>query len=238
MAKKPMPEDEGMPGAPQWMTTYGDMVTLLLTFFILMFAMSTINEQKFMQAAASLQQALGVLPRTVSVIGEMSPAIGTAGVARQQIDMLKSLEQIAEVFQEESLQDLASVEVTGTGEVLIRMGDEVLFDPGESELMPRALRVLAGIANSVQGKTESVYVEGHTDNVPISTPEFPSNWELSTARALSVVRLLEEAGVPPEQLAAVGHSQYIPLAPNDTPEGRAKNRRVELWITWSSLNNE
>ena len=232
MAKKPMPEDEGMPSAPQWMTTYGDMVTLLLTFFILMFAMSTINEQKFLQAAASLQQALGVLPKSVSMVGESSPAIGTAGVARQQIDMLESLEQIAEVFQEESLQDLASVEVTGPGEVLIRMGDEVLFDPGESGLKPQALKILAGIANAVQGKTESVYVEGHTDNVPIGTPEFPSNWELSTARALSVVRLLEEAGVPPEQLAVVGHSQYISLAPNDTPEGRAKNRRVELYITW------
>ncbi len=238
VAKKPMPEDEGMPGAPQWMTTYGDMVTLLLTFFILMFAMSTINEQKFMQAAASLQQALGVLPKNVSVVGEMSPAIGTTGAAREQIDLIESMEQIAEIFQEEALQDMASVEVTGPGEVLIRMGDEVLFDPGASELKPQALRVLAGIANSVRGKTESVYVEGHTDNVPISTPEFPSNWELSAARALSVVRLLEEAGVPPGQLAAVGHSQYIPIAPNDTPEGRTKNRRVELWITWSKRDYE
>ena len=234
MAKKPMPEDEGMPSAPQWMTTYGDMVTLLLTFFILMFAMSTINEQKFLQAAASLQQALGVLPKSVSVVGLQTPAVGvgTTSTARQQIDMLESLEQIAEVVQEESLQDLASIEVTGPGEVLIRMGDEVLFDPGEAELRPRAMRVLRGIARSIQGKTETVYVEGHTDNVPIGTPEFPSNWELSTARALSVVRLLEEAGVPPEQLAVVGHSQYISLAPNDTPEGRAKNRRVELYITW------
>ncbi|UCH62531.1 MAG: flagellar motor protein MotB [Fidelibacterota bacterium] len=238
MAKKPMPEDEGMPGAPFWMTTYGDMVTLLLTFFILMFAMSSVNEQKFMQAATSLAQALGVLPKNVSIVGEASPAIGTAGIAREQIDMVESMEQIAEMFQEEALQDVATVEVTGPGEVLIRMGDEVLFDPGESGLKPVALRVLAGIAKSVQGKTESIYVEGHTDNVPISTAEFRSNWELSSARALSVVRLLEEAGVPPEQLAAVGHSQYIPIAPNDTPENRAKNRRVELWIIWSSQNNE
>ena len=238
MAKKLMPEDEGMPGAPFWMVTYGDMVTLLLTFFILMFAMSSVNEQKFMQAATSLQHALGMLPKNVSLIGEKSPAIGTAGVGREQIDMIESMEQIAEIFQEEALQDVATIEVTGPGEVLIRMGDEVLFDPGESGLKPQALRVLAGIANSVQGKTESVYVEGHTDNVPISTTEFRSNWELSAARALSVVRLLEEAGVSPEQLAAVGHSQYIPLAPNDTPEGRAKNRRVELWITWSKRDYE
>lgn len=241
MAKKFEPEDEGMPRGPHWMTTYGDMVTLLLCFFVLMFAMSTINEQKFMQAANSLAQALGVLPKDVGLIGEVSPAIGTTGIAREQqeqIDIVKSMEQIAEIFQEEALQDLASIEVTGPGEVLIRMGDKVLFAPGESELKPQAIRVLAGIANSIQEKTEKVYIEGHTDNVPISTPEFPSNWELSTSRALSVVRLLEEAGIPPEQMAAVGHSQYIPIMSNDTPEGRAKNRRVELWITWSRQIDE
>ena len=216
-------------------------MTLLLCFFVLMFAMSTINEQKFMQAANSLAQALGVLPKDVGLIGEVSPAIGTTGIAREQqeqIDIVKSMEQIAEIFQEEALQDLASIEVTGPGEVLIRMGDKVLFAPGESELKPQAIRVLAGIANSIQEKTEKVYIEGHTDNVPISTPEFPSNWELSTSRALSVVRLLEEAGIPPEQMAAVGHSQYIPIMSNDTPEGRAKNRRVELWITWSRQIDE
>jgi len=238
VAKKFETEDEGMPGGPHWMTTYGDMVTLLLCFFVLMFAMSTINEQKFMQAANSLAQALGVLPKDVGLIGEVSPAIGTTGIAREQIDIVESMEQIAEIFQEEALQDLASIEVTGPGEVLIRMGDKVLFAPGESELKPQAIRVLAGIANSIQEKTEMVYIEGHTDNVPISTPEFPSNWELSTSRALSVVRLLEEAGIPSEQLAAVGHSQYIPITSNDTPEGRAKNRRVELWITWSRQINE
>ena len=237
MAKKLEPEDEGMPGAPFWMTTYGDMVTLLLTFFILMFAMSSINEQKFLQAANSLAQALGVLEKNVGVIGELSPAIGTTGVAREQIDMIASMERIAEVFQEEELQDLATVEVTGPGEVLIRLGDQVLFDPGESQLKPQALRVLREIANSIRDQTETVYVEGHTDNLPISTPEFPSNWELSSARALSVLRLLEDMGIPPEQLAAVGHSQYVPLGPNDTPANRAKNRRVELYITWRQQSN-
>ncbi|UCH09896.1 MAG: OmpA family protein [Fidelibacterota bacterium] len=236
--KKLEPEDEGMPGAPFWMTTYGDMVTLLLTFFVLMFAMSSINEQKFLQAASSLARHLGVLEKNVGIIGELSPAIGTTGIAREQIDMVESMEQIANVFQQEDLQDLASVDVMGPGEVLIRMGDQVLFAPGESDLKPLALRVLAGIANTIEGKTKTVYVEGHTDNIPINTPEFPSNWELSTARALSVVRLLEAEGVPAEQLAVVGHSQYVPLEPNDTPEGRAKNRRVELYITWSESIDE
>jgi chemotaxis protein MotB len=214
------------------------MVTLLLTFFILMFAMSSINEQKFLQAANSLAKHLGVLDKNVGIIGELSPAIGTTGIAREQVDMVESMEQIANVFQQEDLQDVTEVSVMGPGEVLIRMGDQVLFAPGESNLKPLALRVLAGIATSIGGKTRTVYVEGHTDNVPINTPEFPSNWELSTERALSVVRLLEAEGVPPEQLAAVGHSQYVPLETNDTPEGRAKNRRVELYITWSESIDE
>lgn len=227
------PEDDGMPSAPFWMTTYGDMVTLLLTFFILMFAMSSINEQKFMAAAISLGDALGMLDKNIGLVGELSPAIGTTGASSEQIDMLQSLEEIAEIFEEEQLADLASVEITGPGEVTIRLGDEVLYSPGEAILKPAAMRVLNGIAAAVIGKTDQIYVEGHTDNQPISTSKFPSNWELSSARALAVVRLLEARGVPPEQLAAVGHGEHDPIEFNDTPEGRAKNRRVELYIRWS-----
>ncbi len=238
MAENQEPEDDGGPTAPFWMVTYGDMVTLLLTFFILMFAMSSINEQKFLQAAASLQGALGVMDRNISVIGELSPAIGTAGRSTEHVDMLEALQRIAEVFQEEGLEDVASVEITGPGEVLVRLGDEVLYDAGRAELKAGAIRVLDGIANSIIGQTDQVYVEGHTDNQPISTPEFPTNWELSAARALAVVRLLEDRGIPPGQLAAVGHGEHIPIEPNDTPEGRARNRRVELKIVWSESGNE
>ena len=168
----------------------------------------------------------------------MSPAIGTAGVSGQQVDMLDALQSIEEIFKREELQDIASVEVIGPGEVLIRLGDEVLYDPGEARLKAGAARVLDGIARSIAGNTEEVYVEGHTDNQPINTKEFPSNWELSSARALSVVRLLEQRGVPPDQLAAVGHGEYVPLESNATAAGRARNRRVELYIRWRDLDNE
>ena len=238
MAENQEPDDDGMPSAPFWMTTYGDMVTLLLTFFILMYAMSSVSEQKFLQAAMSLRGSLGVLDKNISVVGEMSPAIGTAGVSGEQVDMLDALQSIAEIFEREELQDIASVEITGPGEVLIRLGDEVLYAPGESRLKEGASRVLDGIARSIAGKTDQVYVEGHTDDQPINTKEFPSNWELSAARALSVVRLLERRGVPPDQLAAVGHGEYTPLASNATAAGRARNRRVELYIRWRDFDNE
>ena len=227
-----------MPTAPFWMTTYGDMVTLLLTFFILMFAMSSINEQKFLKAATSLSKALGMLDKNIGIIGELSPAIGTSGISREPGDVLASFARIEEIFREESLEDIASVEMAGPGEVIIRMGDKLLFDPGESGLKPQAKRVLSGIAKAVTGKTETVYVEGHTDTIPINTAIFPSNWELSSARAISVVRLLQDQGIPPGQLAAVGHSHYVPLESNSTVQGRAKNRRVELYITWSEADNE
>ena len=117
----PEVEEDDAPSAPFWMTTYGDMVTLLLTFFILMFAMSSINEQKFLQAAASLEGALGVLDKNISIIGESSPSIGATGASSQQVDMLNSLEQIAQIFEQEALGDVASVEITGPGEVLVRL---------------------------------------------------------------------------------------------------------------------
>lgn len=227
------PEESKGPTAPFWMTTYGDMVTLLLTFFILMFAMSTVNEQKFFEAAASLSKALGVLDKNVSVIGERSIAIGLAGNAEEQLDMLEALDQISEVFEEESLEDVAEIDIIGPGEILIRLGDEVLFDPGEAFLTVKARRVLTGITRSLVGKTKEIYVEGHTDNVPINSAEFPSNWELSSARALSVVKLMQEVGIPPDQLGAIAHGEFHPLDLNNTPAGRAKNRRVELYITWS-----
>ncbi len=232
MAVEEPKEDQG-PTAPFWMTTYGDMVTLLLTFFILMFAMSTVSEQKFFEAAASLSEALGVLEKNVSVIGERSIAIGLAGNAEEQLDMLEALEQITEVFEEESLEEVAEIDIIGPGEILIRLGDEVLFDPGEAFLTVKARRVLAGITRSLVGRTKEIYVEGHTDNVPISSAEFPSNWELSSARALSVVKLMKEIGIPPDQLGAIAHGEFRPLELNDTPAGRGKNRRVELYITWS-----
>ncbi|MCK4578895.1 MAG: OmpA family protein [Candidatus Marinimicrobia bacterium] len=237
MALKPPEIIEG-PKAPFWLTTYGDMVTLLLTFFVLMFAMSTINERKFLQASYSLQAALGVLEKNISVIGEESMAIGTTGLNEDQIDLLRSLDAIAELFEDVVLQEVASMEVVGPGQVVVRLGDELLFDPGRANLKPEARLVLRGIVQSIVGKTDQVWVEGHTDNLPINNVEFSSNWELSTARAVSVVRVLQKEGVPAEQLAAVGHSEYIPLGPNSTAAGRALNRRVELYISWSDQGYE
>ena len=234
MAKKKKEYKDDSPKAPFWLTTYGDMVTLLLTFFILMFAMSTINERKFMQAAQSLQEALGggVMEGSISVIGAESIMTGSSGLTREDVDILETLEQIAELMENEALSELSSMEIIGAGEVLLRLGDEMLFDPGMAVLKPGARQILRGITESIIGTTEKLWVEGHTDNVPIYSAEFPSNWELSTGRALSVVKFLQELGVPADQLAAVGHSEYVPLATNDTPEGRQTNRRVELYITW------
>lgn len=234
MAKKRKEIIDDSPKAPFWMVTYGDMVTLLLTFFILMFAMSTINERKFMQAAQSLHDALGggVMDANVSVIGMESIATGTSGLSRADVDILETLEQIAAMLEDEAIAEMTSMEIIGAGEILLRLGDEMLFDPGRAELKTGAHRILRGITESIIGTTEKLWVEGHTDNVPIYSKEFPSNWELSTARALSVVKYLQQLGIPADQLAAVGHSEYVPLTTNSTPEGRQTNRRVELYITW------
>ncbi len=234
MAKQKKVQADNSPKAPFWMTTYGDMVTLLLTFFILMFAMSTITERKFYQAAQSLQEALGggVMDANIGVIGEAAAIAPPSRIIRKDVDILETLEAIAQLMQDEALAEMTEMEIIGAGEVLIRLGDQMLFDPGRAVLKPGARRVLRGITESIIGSTQKLWVEGHTDNVPINSREFPSNWELSTARAVSVVKFLQVLGVPSEQLAAVGHSEYVPLATNNTTDGRQKNRRVELYITW------
>jgi chemotaxis protein MotB len=126
------------------------------------------------------------------------------------------------------------VQFEATSEGLhLRLGDRLLFDIGKAQLKPQVIPILKKIAELVRNNQKEVYVEGHTDNVPIHTKQFPSNWELSTARAMSVVRYLHVVeGIPGNRLAAVGHGEFRPLVPNDTPAHRAKNRRVEIYITW------
>ena len=240
-----MPDNESnedgqdMPGAPHWMATYGDMMTLLLTFFVLMFAMSSIDVEKFEAAAASLAGALGILGTDIGIEGDQAlpSSVGRAEIASDP-DMLTSFHEIVAAFQTQALENLASIEISGPGEIHITLGSQVLFDPGESDLKPQARQILTSVTNSVKGNVENVYVEGHTDNVPISTLRYPSNWELSAARALSVVRLMADLGIPPERLAAVGHGEHIPLHDNVTAEERAMNRRVELYLTWGRASDE
>lgn len=215
------------PTSPGWMTTYGDMMTLLLTFFVLLISYSTIQEEDFKKAIGSFQNALGILPYEQSVIlfekipmVKMSPPVSPQEIVRRiRISIVESgLKGKVRVRQEEE-------------GVRITMQSPVLFDSGKAKLRQGSSPVLDEIIKLMKESPNMVVVEGHTDNVPINTPEFPSNWELSTARAISVARYVFQTGnLEPSRFTVAGYGEYHPVATNDTPEGRQENRRVEILL--------
>jgi len=217
------------PAAPQWLVTYGDMMTLLLAFFVMIVAYSSVEHGKLMDALESFRGAVGILNTQDNI--EQKEYLKT-GESKYQEDILTRIQKFQESIHEAALDSFVWLELNESG-INIRLGDRVLFDLGKAELKPKAFPILASVARAVEGVTRQIYVEGHTDNVPINTPRFPSNWELSSARALSVVKYLYQSEhIPAEFLVAAGHGEHRPLRPNDTASNRMKNRRVEILVTW------
>ena len=215
-------DDEG--GSPEWMTTFGDMMTLLLTFFVLLYSMSSIDEEQFEIALTSIREGLGVFTggRTIATQRLMDGGAIGEGFTPINIQILEAaMGEIEQFIEQEGVEDAVSMEMTQRG-LEVRFTGEVLFDLGEAVIRPEGEEVLQEVPNDVM-------VEGHTDNLPIRTDEFPSNWELSVARATTVTRFfVEEQNLDPERFSAAGYSEYRPLVPNDSPENRALNRRVEV----------
>ncbi len=231
MGEKKEIEENQEPSSPAWMTTFSDMMTLLLTFFVLLLSFSNMDEIKFAMAAKSLRGALGVLNASPSPrpVNSTSPQPEDILERKELYESVLSLEKKAK---ELGIENEMNIDFNENG-ILIQLGDRVLFDLGKSELKPEAYPILNLVAKIIREKAENVLVSGHTDNVPINSPRFPSNWELSTSRAVNVVRyMIGEAGVPAEMLGATGYSEFRPVVPNITPENRGRNRRVEFLVTW------
>ncbi|ABW19035.1 OmpA/MotB family protein [Alkaliphilus oremlandii] len=243
MARKKQQEDQPA-GAPLWMTTYSDMVTLLLCFFVLLFAFSTVETQKFDQLMQSLQNAIGVSSSGIldggntlfpndfidqSLMGDL-----TAG-QRNELENFRELQETLESYlQEYDLETEVLVSQESRG-LMLRFQDNVLFDPGKAELKPRSKEILQDIAEFLRSpelKDKDIRVEGHTDTVKVNpTSIYPTNWELSTGRASNVVRyFIEEIDMDPERFSIAGYGEYQPIAPNDTVENKSKNRRVDIVI--------
>lgn len=227
---KKQKEELEEPSAPFWMTTYGDMVTLILTFFILLVSYSTIEVEKFRGAMESLRGALGVFDGHESV--QKREYINFDASTTTPPDPTEKVKLLEELLQSEELEGLAEVELMEGG-LMLRLGDSFLFTTGEAELLDGSKPLLSKLANIIKEDLTDVVVEGHTDDVPIHTSKFPSNWELSIARALSVVRFFyEEEHIPERYLAPLGHGEHRPLVPNTSADNRARNRRVEIFIKW------
>ena len=237
----PADDDEGdkKEGAPAWMATFADLVTLLMCFFVLLFAMSTTQQETFKELVESLRSALGVqsVPETGTREGLTMHAVPSEEPSEtQKIDELggmiqKEMEEIASEVRElilfNKLGGLVNVSESETG-VVITLSDLLLFSPGAAALSEKGADILRQVSKILAQLAYHVKVKGHTDVSPISTGKYPSNWELSSSRAAAVVRLLVQSGVEPKLISAEGYAQYRPVATNDTEKGRAQNRRVEI----------
>lgn len=221
-----------VPDSGSWLTTYSDLVTLLMCFFVLLFAFSTVDATKFRQVAISLQTALrGVLDGGVS--------LGPVDVL-DEYDLEDKLMEDAfleiDAYLEEAGLKGAVVAIYEERGLVVRFLDTVLFDLAKADLRADALDILDRVAQVLHKIPNQVAVEGHTDNLPIQTWEFPSNWWLSTGRANRVVEYFaRKHNIAPERLSAVGYGEYRPLVPNSSAANRAQNRRVEILIKKSTV---
>jgi chemotaxis protein MotB len=238
-------KEEGR-GAPKWMATFADLVTLLMCFFVLLFAMSTTQQETYKELVQSLRSALGsqAVPESGTREGLTMHAVPSEEPSEnQQIDELggmieKEMDEIVSEIRELVLFNKLGGEVSVTKNeegVVITMSDLLLFAAGGTQLSGKGLDILEKVASVLSKLAYHVKIKGHTDSFPIASTFYPSNWELSSARASTVVRLLVLNGVPPQYVSAEGYAQYHPVATNDTARGRARNRRVEIVYARDSI---
>lgn len=261
--------DEPKKGAPEWQTTFGDLMNLLLCFFVLLFAMSTIDEDKQEQIVASFNNMFSVFDGGASAIGdgmlisngvsqlnELDQYINSTGKmdegevvdddfaeAQDRVEEAKMqeseemAERIREAIDEKGLGDEIQIDITSQY-VQLTLNGGVLFDSGSVEIKDEAKEVLDQVGKILDRYAGGqVEIEGHTDNVPMSGAKYSNNDELSSGRALSVFNyLLSVTDLDPANLKHTGRGEYMPIADNSTPEGRSRNRRVEIKI-YNSLSS-
>jgi len=212
-------------GAPAWMITYSDLVTLLLTFFVLLLSMANMDQVKFSQAAGSLRGAFGVFGGKDQK--EISPPT-LVEIAPVHDDLVQRLYSRIMTQMNRLRLDPSIKLVKDRGAVILQINESILFSPGTSQLKPAAYPVLAKVAGLIRPLPLQLRVEGHTDDVPYSRSDM-SNWDLSVARSVSVLKYFQTADLfPLDRMSAVGYGSEHPLVDNDTLENRAKNRRVEF----------
>ncbi len=213
-------------GGLRWLLTYADMITLLLAFFVILYAISKVDQKKYAGMAVSLRGAFKggtayAIPDKARAADALAPK---SDIVFEVVQQLRS--QLGEDLKTEGIQ----IERT-PDKIILRFQDAILFERGRADLRPGARRLLDKVGNVIRTLPNQVEAEGHTDVLPIRSGLFPSNWELSAARATAVVRyLVEECALSPARLAARGMGEHQPLYPNDPVRGEPRNRRVEIRI--------
>jgi chemotaxis protein MotB len=247
----------------RWLVSYADFITLLFAFFVVLYASAQVDQRKIGRLAVAIQvafQELGVFPATGGQISQMpaNPALPPDAApvieqAKHELELSRStpptedqadsndadLNLLQAQLQQALEKEIAAHAVALHREVdglVVSLREFGFFDSGSVAIKPEALPALDRIAAILAGRNCRLRIEGHTDNVPIHTSQITSNWELSTARATELVRLLiQRYRFPPERLSAAGYAEYHPIATNATPQGRAQNRRVDLVVLTEHL---
>jgi chemotaxis protein MotB len=223
----------------RWLLTYADLITLLMIFFIVMYTISNVNSKKFAQLSNSMSQAfLG--QASGKLIGEAGPALipgaGSAAAQAEAAKMKKAKEAIDKYIEQQGLKGKVTADLEERG-LVISLKEALLFPLGSANLTPEAQRVIQSVGKMLNSMPNQLRIEGHTDNLPIHTAQFPSNWELSTARATNVVNFLtSRVGITPVKLSATGYGEFRPIVANTNEQARAQNRRVDIVVLRSILD--
>ncbi|UCD65259.1 MAG: flagellar motor protein MotB [Candidatus Zixiibacteriota bacterium] len=234
MLRRRRKKNEGNENLERWLLTYADLITLLLAFFIVMYSMSRIDAKRFGKMAEALS---GVLKGGNTVFEHINDEDVLKGHGLLKLGELSMIQkQIEEKFENVQRPEQVQTEITERG-LVVHIMESALFKEGSAEIEPRAREILDIINQQVAVLPNHVRIEGHTDDRAINTPLFPSNWELSTARATRVVRyFIENHGIPPDKISALGYGEFRPIRPNNSIENRAKNRRVDVVILTMELS--
>jgi chemotaxis protein MotB len=221
-------------GMMRWLLTYADMITLMLALFIILFAMSTISRVKFQQFAKSVaggfdnQWAVNQPPQGGQNAEQTFNSVASVPAIQKELERY---------VQAHHLQNQVQIRMDHRGLVITLLSDKSFYDSGSAELRPQTKEVLNAVDVFLKRNDNLIRVEGNTDNVPIHTALYPSNWELSTARAVNVVRyLVETDAMDPRRISAAGYGEYHPRTDNSTPEARQSNRRVDIVLLNANLS--
>lgn len=234
-------QTSGKSNHERWLLTYSDLITLLMVFFVVMYALSSVNAKKFQSVALSLSHAMGGGGQSVlnepgtslapgisgsSLIEEMQMTVDT----KEASDLEKIRKELQAYIDENGLNDKVSVDLEERG-VVLSFKDVALFALGSADLTQDARELINKTGQILKKAPQFIRVEGHTDNLPINTAQFPSNWELSVTRATRVVQeLINEQNLSPDRLSAAGYGEFRPKSPNDTTQNRQQNRRVDIVV--------
>jgi len=236
----------GHSSSERWLITYADLITLLLVFFVIMYALSQVDKAKYEELKKSLQTSIRYVPiegagKTPHVIGdggENDTVVPMPFLQAEQLALTQLSKEIGELAKEEGLDQEITTRMEQRG-LVVSISNTAFFAPGEAQLRPEIVPVMDRVARVLQPDPHYLRIEGHTDDTPIRTFRFPSNWELSAVRATTLVRfLVERHSFPPSRLSAAGYGEYYPRVRNTNEANRALNRRVDIVVLRSALTGQ